>query len=101
MMGGIRMLLNKKEQASIALLKLLSDDRRFLACKLLARSKKGLTVGDLALALEVTHSAASHLLGKLHDAKIVLYERDGREMYYALAQTPEAKRLIQVLKTLA
>lgn len=91
------MSLNKKEIAAVTLIKLLADERRFLACKLLARSRRGMTVTQLAEQLEMTHSATSHLLGVLHHGKVVSYARTGREIRYSFAATPEARRVTNLL----
>jgi ArsR family transcriptional regulator len=41
--------------------------------------------GDLAAALDVTPSAVSHQLRWLRESYIVTARRDGREIYYSLA----------------
>lgn len=43
-----------------------------------------LCVHDLAAALEMTHSAISHQLGKLRDMRLVRARRAGRRAFYAL-----------------
>ena len=43
-----------------------------------------LCVHDLAAALEMTHSAISHQLGKLRDMRLVRARREGRRAFYAL-----------------
>jgi ArsR family transcriptional regulator, lead/cadmium/zinc/bismuth-responsive transcriptional repressor len=41
--------------------------------------------GDLATVLDMTPSAVSHQLRWLRDRRIVTARKEGREMYYALA----------------
>ncbi|MCV2488421.1 metalloregulator ArsR/SmtB family transcription factor [Geodermatophilus sp. YIM 151500] len=45
-----------------------------------------LCVGDLALALDVSEDAASYGLRVLRTAGLVTYRRDGRVLYYRLAE---------------
>ncbi|SDY72099.1 DNA-binding transcriptional regulator, ArsR family [Modestobacter sp. DSM 44400] len=45
-----------------------------------------LCVGDLALALEINEDAASYGLRVLRTAGLVTYRRDGRVIYYRLAE---------------
>ena len=74
----------------------LSDVNRFRAIDLLQASKGGLLVGDIAEALDMGHSAVSHLLGFLNEGGIVKYAKSGRTVRYTLASTPEAKRLLRI-----
>ncbi len=86
----------RKSPASLC--KLLGDEKRYEACKIFLKRKKPVVVGDIALALDMNPSAASHLLGKLHRAKVVTYKRDGREMRYSFAATPEARRIERIIR---
>ena len=45
-----------------------------------------LCVGDLALALEINEDAASYALRLLRTAGLVTYRREGRVLYYRLAE---------------
>jgi ArsR family transcriptional regulator, lead/cadmium/zinc/bismuth-responsive transcriptional repressor len=45
-----------------------------------------LCVGDLALAMDVSEDAASYALRVLRTAGLVTYRRDGRVLYYRLAE---------------
>ncbi len=42
-------------------------------------------VGDLALALSVSASALSHQLAYLHERGVVIHAKEGRLVFYALA----------------
>jgi DNA-binding transcriptional ArsR family regulator len=55
-----------------------------------------LCVGDLALALDVSDSSVSHALRLLRTAGVVRNRRDGRVIYYRLAD-PVAHRVLQLV----
>ncbi|MBP5288566.1 MAG: helix-turn-helix transcriptional regulator [Clostridia bacterium] len=46
---------------------------------------KELCVGDIAALLDMTPSAISHQLKMLKSAKLVKYRREGKTLFYALA----------------
>lgn len=81
-----------------AVFKLLSDENRFLAVKLISASKKGLLVGDLAESLDMGQSATSHLLGLLLRSDIVSFEKEGRTVRYTLSTSPAARRLVKIMR---
>ena len=62
--------------------KALSDPTRVRIIALLA--DKECCVHDLAEALDMTHSAISHQLGKLRDMRLVKFTKRGRHVYYTL-----------------
>ena len=66
------------------LLALVADPVR---CRILLAlgSVEALCVGDLALALEVSEDATSYALKLLRTAGLVRNDRDGRTVYYRLA----------------
>lgn len=66
------------------LLRLLADPVRARIVSALGVVEE-LCVGDLALALEVSDSSISHALRLLRTAGIVANRRDGRVVYYRLA----------------
>ena len=47
--------------------------------------EKELCVGDIGAALGMTQSAISHQLRVLKQAKLVKFRRDGKTLYYSLA----------------
>ena len=49
-----------------------------------ALSRKEFCVKELAVLLELTHSAISHQLRVLKDLDLVKYRKDGRKVYYLL-----------------
>jgi Predicted transcriptional regulators len=46
---------------------------------------KEMCVNDIAEALNMTQSAISHQLRILKQSKLIKYRRDGKQMYYSLA----------------
>ena len=66
------------------LLSLLSDPTRLRAVVALAGVDE-LCVGDLALALDISMDQASYALKQLRGAGVVQARREGRAMYYRLA----------------
>lgn len=80
-----------------SLFKILADDKRCELLALLSRAKKAIPVGDIAEALDMTPSAVSHQLGKLHALGIVAYKRDGREIRYCLRKTPLVRKIARLL----
>lgn len=63
--------------------KALADPTRLKILVLLYAGERG--VGDLANNLDVSQSAVSHQLRLLRSLDIVRYRREGREVYYDLA----------------
>jgi DNA-binding transcriptional ArsR family regulator len=63
--------------------KALGDPTRLRILALLFDGERG--VGDIAEHLAVTQSAVSHQLRILRSLDIVRYRKDGREVFYALA----------------
>ena len=63
--------------------KALGDPTRLRIMALLFNGER--TVGDLADHLAVSQSAVSHQLRLLRNLDIVRHRKDGREVYYALA----------------
>lgn len=57
-----------------------------------------LCVCDVAHAVEMSVSAASHHLRKLRDLKILKYRNDGKMAYYSLADRSVAKLVRQALE---
>jgi ArsR family transcriptional regulator len=63
--------------------KALADPTRLRILALLSEGER--SVGDLAGQLDVSQSAVSHQLRLLRGLDIVRYRKDGREVYYDLA----------------
>ena len=78
--------------------KILSDPTRFRMLCLLAREKEGLCVGELAEAVGVSHSAASHQLAKLEAHRVVVSFRKGQEVCYELEHNEFTQNLLRVMK---
>ncbi len=70
-------------QAMAESFKALADPTRLRILALLSEGEQ--CVGDLADHLDVSQSAVSHQLRLLRSLDIVRYRKDGREVYYDLA----------------
>lgn len=64
------------------LFKIFGDSTRIKIIYLIYRNKY--CVNDIALKLNMTHSAVSHQLKNLKQARLVKSERVGKEIYYTL-----------------
>lgn len=73
----------QKAQEMAALFGLLADPNRLRLLSALARQE--LCVCDLAAMLKMTESAVSHQLRVLRSQGLVKYRREGRNIYYNLA----------------
>ena len=69
--------------ASSEFFKVMGNDTRFKI--LFALDKAELCVCDIAALLQMSKSAISHQLAVLRDAKLVKFRRDGKIVYYSLA----------------
>lgn len=76
--------------------KALSDPTRLQILALLFASER--TVGDLADHLDVSQSAVSHQLRILRTMDIVRYHKEGREVYYSLADDHVRDILLRTLE---
>jgi DNA-binding transcriptional ArsR family regulator len=69
--------------------KALADEHRLLALALLKRRKE-LCACEIQAATGLTHATVSHHMSVLADANLVRSRRQGKWMYYRLAERPEA-----------
>ncbi len=76
--------------------KALSDPTRLQILALLFTGER--TVGDIADHLEVSQSAISHQLRILRTLDIVRYHKEGREVYYSLADEHVRDILLRTLE---
>jgi DNA-binding transcriptional ArsR family regulator len=81
-------------------LRFLGDTSRFALILHLQKQGNGLYVHEIAEALEVSHSAASHQLGSLLARGIVEDVREGQMVRYVLAKTPAAKRAMRLFRAM-
>jgi DNA-binding transcriptional ArsR family regulator len=72
-------------QAMAAFFGVLADPNRLRLLSALA--KQELCVCDLAAALKMSESSVSHQLRVLRDQRLVKYRREGRNIYYSLADS--------------
>ena len=76
--------------------KTLGDPTRLMILALLFEGERG--VGDLAAHLDVSQSAVSHQLRILRAFDIVRFRKEGREVFYALADDHVRDILLQTLE---
>lgn len=68
----------------------LADEKRLLAVALLKRRRE-LCACEIQAATGLTHATVSHHMAVLVDAKLVKSRREGKWMYYRLAERPEVR----------
>jgi len=73
-------------------------DRTRLKIFFALRNGEELCVCDVANALEISVSAASHHLRKLRDLKLLRYRNDGKMAYYSVNNRFAAKLVAEALK---
>lgn len=83
-----------------AAFQLVSDPTRCRLLLLLSKRPAGMCVYEIAEEIDLTHSAASHQLGKLERSGIVEGYREGQTVCYMLARGAKAKALLRVLKVM-
>ncbi len=81
--------------------RLLADPKRLRTIQLLAANRRGLLAGEIASALRVEQSTASHLLGMLHDHDVVIFKKEGRTVRYLISAAPATKTLLRVIRAAA
>ncbi|CAN5922566.1 hypothetical protein BH23ACT10_BH23ACT10_29520 [soil metagenome] len=90
-----RVLSAEEGERAAMTLRLLGDPVRARIVSALAETDE-LCVGDLALVLDVSDSSISHALRLLRTAGVVRNRRDGRVIYYRLAD-PMARQVLDVV----
>ena len=75
-----------KAQQMAELFRVLADPNRLRLLSALAAAQE-LCVCDLAAALKMSESAVSHQLRLLRTMRIVSYRKEGRNVYYGLADS--------------
>ena len=78
--------------------KILADSTRCRILKLLAQNPEGMCVFEIAAAVRISHSAASHQLNNLAARGILVSFRDGQMVCYEISDTRLARNIINVLK---
>lgn len=66
----------------LTVLAALSDDTRYTIVRLLVEADEKLSVCELDSVIDVSTSAISHALSQLHDAGLVVREKDGKWRKY-------------------
>ena len=83
-----------KARAASTLLKALSHETRLLILCILSQGEK--TVGEIEAILGLQQAVVSQQLARLRSEKIVQTRREGRQIYYRIAD-PQLAELISVL----
>lgn len=96
MAGNLHDLTSEKARRAAELFNLLSDPSRLRILHALAQRE--LSVGDLADAVALSVSAASHQLRLLREAQVVTRRRAGRLVYHRLVDERIGRLLLQVLQ---
>lgn len=77
-------LIDDREIMDMAVMfKMLADPTRLKIINALLISE--MCVQDLTAALEMTQSAVSHQLAALRNTRLIRYRREGKQIYYSLA----------------
>jgi len=88
----------KKAVVAAANFAIIADPTRCRIIKLLKEAEaKGQCVYEVADAIGLTHSAASHQLNKMEALKIVECYREGQTMCYQLSDSPLSKDIVKAL----
>ncbi|MEG0829284.1 MAG: metalloregulator ArsR/SmtB family transcription factor [Anaerovoracaceae bacterium] len=74
---------------------LISSNTRLKILWLLCHSEE--CVINIAAAIDMSSPAVSHHLRVLKQAKLIQVRRDGKEVYYTLASTPEADLIHKIV----
>ena len=82
-----------------AAFRLLSDPTRFRILCLLSKAKNGMCVYEIAEAVGISHSAASHQMSKLEARSVVKCYREGQSICYELQNSEFTKNLIRVMRS--
>lgn len=78
--------------------RLLGGRSRLNIVALLVSVNGGVAVQNIANAMQMTHSAVSHQLSLLAAANIVKAKKQGREVFYSMANTAEGTKVRLMLK---
>ena len=79
------------------ILKLLADPTRLNILCTLFESSEDMCVYEIAEAIGVSQSAASHQLAKLEAYKVVESFRDGQRICYAIQDNPTTEKIEKVI----
>lgn len=89
-----------KNSEAPTVMKTLSNETRFGIVSVLRRSKTGVRVGDIAERIGASQSLTSHQLAYLEARGLVVAAREGSAKRYALADSPLAKKMLEVVAAL-
>jgi ArsR family transcriptional regulator len=90
----------KRDRKAAHLFKLVASPTRVSILVVIGKQKE-IAVQDIADSLGMTHSAVSHQLSLLLDAGVVASRKDGRNMYYSISKSAEAKALTRFLASVS
>ena len=83
-----------------AAFRLLADPTRCKILLALVRKPSGMCVYEIADMLGVSHSGASHQLGKMERAGVLAGFREGQMVCYRIAQTSRSRIIVKVLRAI-
>ena len=86
-------------RAAADLFKLLGDSTRVRLFWILCHTEA--CVVNLAAMMEMSSPALSHHLKLLKACRLIIARRDGKEVYYRAAETPQAEALHQMIEKMA
>jgi len=86
---------------AITALKILADATRFHILELLFSSSDGLCVYEVAEAVAISHSAASHQLSKLEAHNIVESFKEGQMVCYKICNSELSNSIKKIMDTVA
>jgi len=81
-------------------IKILSNANRFAIMSLLFEAKKDLCVSEIAEAIGISQSLASHQLAYLEARGVVEGHRMGQMICYITSATPLSKKVARVIQSL-
>jgi len=90
----------KKIQETTLSIKILSNNNRFMIMESLFNTKENLCVNEIAKAIKISQSLASHQLAYLEAYGIVKGHRIGQTMCYMPTKTSLAKKIGRIIKLL-
>lgn len=88
---------DEKNVSAVTAFKLLSDPTRCKILYFLGKSADGMCVYELAEAVNISHSAASHQLSKLEARGVVQSFREGQKICYRVCNNRFTKKLFKAL----
>ncbi len=90
----------KNTEESVRIMRILANANRLRIVETLLASKKDMCVKEIAIAVGISQSLASHQLANLSAYEVIEGHRMGHTMCYVPAKNVFAKKLFKVIKIL-